>query len=78
MPTPVPFVFAYVVGQLGAAFDFDFGYDSSGVQAYRQSQKSADLLKGFYLSDRKIDGKDQPEVLLNGVLAVTMQTPAYS
>lgn len=40
---------ATVTGRLEATVRFVFGYDSSGMQAYRTSRNTRDLLNGFYV-----------------------------
>ncbi|NOS71718.1 MAG: hypothetical protein HOP33_17550, partial [Verrucomicrobia bacterium] len=58
---------AILSGTVGAKIDFAFGYDSSGLQQFKDTHDPADLLKGFYVSDTaKADGSgaDVPEVVL--------------
>ncbi len=73
-PTPVPFIWVYLNGNLGAMADFDFGFDSSGLQRYAQTGKIEDLFRGFYLDDHAADG-DAPEADLHGAITVTVEPP---
>jgi hypothetical protein len=54
-------------GDLTAKVDFDFGFDTEGINLFKKSQNPADIFEGFYISDW-VNGEDVPEAKLNASL----------
>jgi Ca2+-binding RTX toxin-like protein len=55
-------------GSLGAAFDYDFGYDTSGLRKFLDSNYFADVFDGFFFADLDSNGFDKPETVLRARL----------
>ncbi|XWK90017.1 MAG: calcium-binding protein [Phormidium sp.] len=54
---------AEIKGQVSAAADVDFGYDTAGLRQFGQSGNVADIANGFYVND-----PTTPELMLNARL----------
>jgi Ca2+-binding RTX toxin-like protein len=59
-PTPIPFLFAVVFGDLGFDTNFDLGYDTRGIRQWLDSDHNNTglLLNGIYLADSHANGVD--------------------
>ena len=74
-PTPIPFVWVYLNGSISATTDFNFGFDTSGIETYAHTHNPADIMNGFYVSDNIVGGKEQPALTLTGSITVTVEPP---
>ncbi len=66
-------------GNIGAALDLAFGYDTYGLRQFIDTKKGADIFNGFYVSDRANadgTGADVPEVTLNAGLEASAELNA--
>jgi Ca2+-binding RTX toxin-like protein len=66
-------------GNIGAALDLAFGYDTYGLRQFIDTKKGADIFNGFYVSDRANPdgtGADVPEVTLNAGLEASAELNA--
>lgn len=71
IPTPIPFLFAELGGRIAAVADFAFGFDTTGINRFKQTGNAIDIFDGFFVSDRANpdgSGADVPEVYLRGSL----------
>ncbi|MEW6498568.1 MAG: hypothetical protein AB1589_39630, partial [Cyanobacteriota bacterium] len=63
---------ATIKGNVGAKVDLAFGYDTYGLQLFKDSKKTSDIFDGFYVSDHRANpdgtGKDAPEATLSASL----------
>ncbi|MFM9115049.1 MAG: hypothetical protein ACKOU6_02685, partial [Planctomycetota bacterium] len=74
-PTPVPFVFVSLNGRIAGEADFDFGFDTSGLQRFVKTGRAADVFTGFFVDDHVSGGADAREMRLEGSLTVTLIPP---
>ncbi|MGP1387017.1 MAG: DUF4347 domain-containing protein [Thainema sp.] len=51
-------------GSIGAAFDYDFGYDTFGLRKFFESDNFTDVFDGFFFGDLDSNGFDKPETVL--------------
>ncbi|MGK7918671.1 MAG: hypothetical protein AB4080_01505, partial [Trichodesmium sp.] len=82
---------ARLSGDVGATIDFDFGYDSAGLEDFALGadgvadteddfENTEDIFNGFYVSDRlNADGtgKDVPELTLDASIEAKAELNAY-
>lgn len=60
---------AEIRGQVGAAVDLAFGYDTTGFRQFNNTGNTADIFNGFFVSDPvNPDETEIPEVTLNASL----------
>ncbi len=67
---------AELAGELGVKIHLAFGYDTEGIMEYATSRDPADLLDGFYVSDRaNADGTGpvQPQVEFYGSISAAAE-----
>lgn len=70
---PFPALYAELGGGVSSKIDFNFGYDSSGLQQFVSTLNPADIANGLFISDREnLDGtgRDVPEAIFKGYLYV--------
>ena len=66
---PLPVVGIELAGSLGAEIDLAFGFDTFGINQYRQSGDLEDVLNGFYVFDHENadgSGEDVNELVFTG------------
>jgi Ca2+-binding RTX toxin-like protein len=66
-------------GNIGAALDLAFGYDTYGLRQFIDTKKAGDIFNGFYVSDTENPdgtGADVPEVTLNAGLEASAELNA--
>jgi Ca2+-binding RTX toxin-like protein len=61
---------ARIGGSVGASIDFDFGFDTYGIQKFAESGfvNPELIFAGFFVDETLPDGKDHPELQLTGSL----------
>ncbi len=65
-----------ITGEVGATFDFAFGFDTFGLRRFKETGNASLLLEGFYVSDRiqpDGTGADTPEITLRGGLSAAAE-----
>lgn len=73
--------FVPIIGPLGARFsgalglnvNLDFGFDSSGLNQYRNGGSISDIVNGFYIDDHKVGKKDQPEFTVSASIETAIE-----
>jgi Ca2+-binding RTX toxin-like protein len=68
---PFPIVAAEIGGRIAATADFAFGFDTSGIRQFLDSDDFLDIFNGFFISDRLNPdgtGADVPEFIVEGQL----------
>ncbi len=56
---------ARVEGGINLNVDLDFGFDSSGLNAFRNGGSASQIFNGFYISDHWVGKKDGPELTVS-------------